>query len=52
MQKSVRPSCIVAQKTCLRSNGLLVAVIATRITASNGQTAKIVTKPRINKVPP
>ena len=51
MQKSVRPSCIAAQKPCLSSNGALVVVIATRITISKGQTAKSVKKPRINKVP-
>jgi hypothetical protein len=51
MQKSVRPSCIAAQKPCLSSNGALVVVIATRITVSKGQTAKIVKRPRIKKVP-
>src|ERR1017187_2865156 len=51
MQKSVRPSCIAAQKPCLSSNGALVVVIATRITVSKGQTAKIGKRPRIKKVP-
>jgi hypothetical protein len=51
MQTSVRPSCMAAQKLCLTSNGPLVVAIATRITVSKGQTAKIAKRPGINKVP-
>jgi len=51
MQKSVRPSCIGAQKPCLRSIGTFVVAIATRISTSKGYTAKLVKKPRISKNP-
>lgn len=51
MQKSVRASCIAAQKPCLRNFGILVVAIATRISINRGHTVEFVKRPTISKAP-
>jgi hypothetical protein len=51
MQKSVRPSCIAAQKPCLSSNGALVVDLRRLAFAYRYSGCDHVKRPRIKKVP-